>query len=114
MPEVTGEQADGLSGIIKYQDPAPSAMASNVPNAVRNGVVDLGMLMETSPAYISMTARLSFPAIEELNLQGALFPGLDSWKLSLVSPTPGEATEWSWNLTTGPVSKTYAPWLKCR
>ena len=35
--EVSGSQADGLSGIIFYQQPVPLGMASNVPNAMREG-----------------------------------------------------------------------------
>eukprot|EP00435_Cladocopium_sp_Y103_P052998 s422_g16.t2 len=80
---VPGDQSAGLSDIISYALPNPTEMASDVPNALREGILDLGMIVNTFPAYIYIWDSASgLPSPAALQLKGAAVAG---YKVELVS-----------------------------
>ncbi|CAK8992032.1 unnamed protein product [Durusdinium trenchii] len=81
---VPGDQAGGLAGVISYKQPSIKEMASDVLNALREGILDLGKIVNTFPAYIYITTGEIFPQVGNLKLQGGAVPG---YKVELVSPS---------------------------
>eukprot|EP00435_Cladocopium_sp_Y103_P051836 s422_g16.t1 len=66
-----------------YALPNPTEMASDVPNALREGILDLGMIVNTFPAYIYIWDSASgLPSPAALQLKGAAVAG---YKVELVS-----------------------------
>ncbi|CAJ1371183.1 unnamed protein product [Effrenium voratum] len=79
---VEGPQAAGLSNVITYANPLPTGMDAAVFGAVRENVLDLGMVIHAKPPLIYITGN-TFPAPASLDLKGAAVPG---YKVELVSP----------------------------
>jgi len=75
---VPGDQAAGLSNIISYAQPLPASMTSDMASAVResgeSSILDLGMIVNTFPAYIYIFGS-AFPSLDGLGLKGAAVAG---------------------------------------
>eukprot|EP00434_Breviolum_minutum_P010466 symbB.v1.2.009230.t1/scaffold583.1/size184467/2 len=76
--QVPGDQAAGLSNIISYAQPLPASMTSDMASAVResgeSSILDLGMIVNTFPAYIYIFGS-AFPSLDGLGLKGAAVAG---------------------------------------